>query len=509
MALSDAVSAAVAVLRRRPSDLLPLYLLGAAVPMIARAVPFLGLFAVYLYLEATGRLDAALSEFESGIPEAPDQEAEPEAFDAWSEELLPIAEQLLPPEVGLFLVATILLTVVLGIVLFAAVSAAQLSACYGRLRDDRGLVIGLAGARRFWLRFLGLYVLEFLLWIVVGLVLLAGAALFGAVLAAAAGTGLVALLVVLPALLLAVAAFAAIRAVFAFAPVAVVVDDASVFGSLSRAAKFIRRQPVGALFYYIVAIGSAIAVSVVTGILSLVGVVTIGTVFTALVLFPFLDLLKTALYGESRGRISPPQAPERSLRGQFGDGLRRGWTETGSFVRATPLLHAFVVVSAVVTFWAGWEAAEPLVGTVDTSIAARLEGHIAPAAALEFFGNNWMVAYTTAYGGLAFALPAFVSLAFNGFIMGIYARLEVELVELVAFVIPHGIVEVPAIFIATALGLWLGIVGWRAARGRTTRAEVADALERAFWVVIGLGILLAVAGFVEGFISPYYYQPFL
>jgi uncharacterized membrane protein SpoIIM required for sporulation len=509
MALSDSVSAAVAVLRRRPSDLLPLYLLGAAVPMIARTIPFLGLFAVYLYLEWTGRLDAALAEFETGIPEAPDPESDPEAFEAWMEELLPIVQQLLPFEVGIFLFGTILLTVALGIVLFAAVSAGQLAACYGRLRDDRGLVIGLAGARRFWLRFLGLYVLEFVLWVVVGSLAIASMALLGGVLAAAAGTGLVALLVVLPALFFAVVVVATIRAVFAFAPVAIVVDDASVFESLSRAVAFIRREPVGALFYYVVAVGSTVAMSVVTGVLSIVGVVTIATVFTTLLLFPFLDLLKTALYGGSRGRISPPQAPDRSLRGQFTDGLRRGWTETFSFVRATPLLHTFVVASAVVTFWAGWEVAEPLVGTVDTSIAARLEGHIAPAAALEFFGNNWMVAYTTAYAGLAFAVPAFVSLAFNGFIMGIYARLEVDLIELVAFVIPHGIIEVPAIFIATALGLWLGVVGWQAARGRADQNGVVDALERAFWVVIGLGILLAVAGFVEGFVSPYYYELFL
>ncbi|MFC4439393.1 MULTISPECIES: stage II sporulation protein M [Natrialbaceae] len=509
MTLSASASAAVAVLRRRPGDLLPFYLLGAAVPAIVRVIPFLGLFLGYLYFELTGRLELLRTEFEAGTLEPPDPEAEPEAFDAWAEGLVPLAEQLVTLELGLLVAVTVAATIVAGIVLLGAVSSAQLAACYGRLRDDRGLVVGLAGARRFWLRFVGLYVLEFVLWMLVFLLVAIGALLFGALLGAVAGTGFATILVGLPAVLLAGLLIVVIRAVFAFAPVAIVVDDASVFGSLSRAASFVRRQPVGAAFYYVIAVGSLVALSVVTGVLAMIDVVSVGTLLTTLVLFPFLDLLKTALYGDSKDRLSPPSIPDRSLRGQFTGGLRRGWREMVSFVRTTPLLHAFVVVTAVVSFWAGWVVAEPLAGTVETSIAARLEGHVPPAAALEFFGNNWMVAYTTAYAGLVLAVPAFVSLAFNGFVMGIYARLEVELVELAAFIVPHGILEIPAIFVAGALGLWLGLVAWRTVRGRATPRDVVDALERAFWVVVGLGILLAVAAFIEGFVSPYYYDLFL
>ncbi|WP_306053671.1 stage II sporulation protein M [Natronococcus wangiae] len=513
MTLSESVSAAVAVLRRRPADILPFYLLGAAIPAIVRTVPFLGLFVGYLYLEWTGRLALLRAELEAGTLEPPDPEAEPDAFEAWADGLEPLVEQLVTPELALGLAAlglvTVAATVAVGIVLFAATSAAQFSACYGRLRDDRGLIVGLAGARRFWLRFVGLYVLEFVLWVLVGVVVVIGATLFGAALVAVTGSEIATLAVVLPALLLAGLLLVVIRAVFAFAPVAIVVDDAGVFDSLSRAAGFVRRRPVDAAFYYVLAVGSAVTLSVVTGILAIVDVVSVGTLFATLVLFPFLDLLKTALYGSTRGRLSPPPMPVRSIRRQFAGGLRRGWREMLTFVRATPLLHAFVVVAAVASFWAGWVIAEPFVGTFETSVDARLEGHVPPAAAIELFGNNWTVAYTTAYAGLALAIPAFVSLAFNGFVMGIVVRLEVELVELAAFVAPHGILEIPAIFVASALGLWLGIVGWRTVRGSAAPRDVVDALERAFWIVVGLGILLAVAAFIEGFVSPYYYEPFL
>ncbi|CDK40609.1 uncharacterized protein BN903_59 [Halorubrum sp. AJ67] len=75
--------------------------------------------------------------------------------------------------------------------------------------------------------------------------------------------------------------------------------------------------------------------------------------------------------------------------------------------------------------------------------------------------------------------------------------------------VPHGIFEIPALVVSGALGVHLGVVSWRTFRGRASRERFADALETAFWVTVGLGILLGVAGIVEGFVSPYYWRPFL
>ncbi|EMA33198.1 stage II sporulation protein M [Halobiforma nitratireducens] len=508
--LSDTISAVVAVFRRRPGDILPLYVLGAAIPAIARAVPFLAAAVGYLYLETTGRLEAAREELAGIEMSPPDPEADPDAFEAWVEEFVPVAEQLLTVPTVTLTVVSVLLFVLLLIVLFPLVSAAQLSACYGRLRDERGLVAGIAGSRRYAGRFLALYILEFVLWIFV----IVG---FGAVLGALvgvfslAGLPLAGVLAALLVGLLAVGVLAAVRALFAFAPVAVVVDDAGVFGSLSATTSFIRAQPVGAGFYYVVAVVSTVALSLLTGLLALLEAASIVAVVSVFLLLPALDLLKTAIYCDHRGRLTPPAPPERSLREQFSRGVGRGWAEMLSFVRSTPVTHAVVIVLAVGSFWAGWRAAAPLVGVegLEASIAARLEGHVPPAAALEFFGNNWMVALTTAVGGLALAVPAIVSLLFNGIFIGVYGRLEVEPMEFLAFVVPHGLFEIPAILIASALGIRLGVVFWRVVRGRTGRVAFADRLEQAFWVLIGVGVLLAIAAFIEGFVSPYYYQPFL
>ncbi|GAB3666481.1 stage II sporulation protein M [Halopiger thermotolerans] len=507
MALSDHLAAVVAVLRRRPGDLLPLYLLGAAVPAIVRVVPFFAAVAGYLHLRTTGRLAAARTEL-ADLEAPPDPQANPDAFERWAEGLTPVFEQVVTPTMIALVLVAILLVLLVAAVAAPYVTAGQLSASYARLRDERGVDAGFAGARRHWLRFLRLYLLELLLW---GVLLVGGgvAIAIAAGVFATAGAGASGILAGLLIALLLIVALAVVRALFAFAPVAVVVDDVGVLASLRRTLGFVRTHPGGALFYYALSIGALVGLSALSGALALVEIVVFPSLLGIFLLLPALDLLKTSLYGTYRGRLRPPTSPDRSLRTQFVDGLRRGWAELVAFVRSTPGTHALVAVLGIGSFAAGWVVAEPYVGAVETSIAARLEGHVPPAAALEFFGNNWLVAITTVYGGVAFVLPAIVAVLFNGLALGITARLEVAPLELLAFVVPHGIIEIPAIFVAGALGVSVGVDGWRTLRGRMRRATFADRLERAFWVLVGVGILLAVAAVIEGFVSPYYYRLFL
>ncbi|MWV38573.1 stage II sporulation protein M [Natrialba sp. INN-245] len=511
MSLSDSVSAVVSAFRNRPGDLLPFYFLGAAVPAIVRVVPFVAVVVGYLYLEMAGHLE--------GLPEAlaevdatpPDPDASEEELEAWAEELVSALEPFVTPEavlvVGALFTVTALVSLLVGVILYAIASAGQLATCHARLRDERGVVAGIAGVRRYWLRFLALFVLEFLLWLVAAAVV--GTVAFVAALAFGAAEPILGVLVGFLVALVLVVVLAAIRAVFAFAPVAVVVDDAGVFESLSNTVGFVRSRPIGAAFYYVISVGSLLAVSTVSSILVLVEIFVLTTVVITVAVLPALGLLKTALYARYRDRLAPPAMPERSVRGQFRDGLRRGWREMTTFVRETPGIHAAVVVLGLGSFAVGWIVAAPYDGAVEASILARLEGIIPPAFALELFGNNWFVAITTAFSGVVFAIPAIASLLFNGVYMGIVGQLETDPLTLLAFVIPHGVVEIPAIFVASALGVWIGLVTWRASRGRIDRPTFADGLERAFWVLVGIGILLAIAAVVEAFVSPYYFRLFL
>lgn len=505
MRLSESVTAAARTLRNRPADLLPFYVLGAAVPAIGRVVTVLGLAVVYLWLATSGRFATAREEF-AAIDTTPPQSDDPELLAEWTNEVFGALSPLFTPGTVFVLVLAVVLTIATIAVLYAGATAGQLSACHARLRDGRGLSAGIAGVRRYWLSILGLYLLEIALWIGVTIGIGLVASIASGVVAAGVGDPVVAVFVGLFGGLAWIVAVLAIRALFAFAPVAVVVDDVGAFRSVRHAAGFVRRRLSGAVFYYVLAIVAAVGSAVAAGLLSLANVTTLVPLVGMLVIFPLLDLLKTGLYADYREPLAPLAPTDRSLGSQFVGGLRRAWSDLAGFVRATPGLHAGVIATALVGFGMGWLAVAPFEGTLETSIAARLEGHRPIGAAVEFFANNWTVALTTAFSGVVLAVPALVSIWFNGLMMGIYSRLEVDLAELLAFVAPHGILEIPAIFVAGALGVHLGIVGWRTWRGSLGRETLADELERAFRVLVAVGLLLAVAGLIEGLVSPYYYR---
>ncbi|AHG02282.1 hypothetical protein HALLA_20485 (plasmid) [Halostagnicola larsenii XH-48] len=468
---------------------------------------------VGVFLWATGTIDAIRTGINSVEGPAPNPEQNPEAFTAWMDQVWTAIEAAFTPITGmvsiLTLVAAVLIAIGITIFLYALTSAGQLATCYARLRDERGMVAGIAGTRRFWLSMLGLYVLEVLLWILVSIFLLIGLGLSTLLSTAVLDTAILLVPIWLIGSFVWVCSILAVRAVFAFAPVAVVVDDTTAFGSLTNVLGFIRSAPVEAIFYYAISLIVSIGFASLLSVFSIVSAGTIVPLIMLLLVTPALDLLKTALYGGYRGRIASPVTIEQSLRSQFTGGIRRGLSALGGFIRSTPGIHALVVILGVGTFVAGWVLAAPLDGITSASIATRTQDIFPPTTALEFFGNNWMVALTTAFSGLALAIPALFSIAFNGVFLGVTARLEIEPLELLAFVVPHGIFEIPAIIFAGALGVHLGIAFWKALVGSIDRPTFADELERAFWVMIGIGVLLAIAGFIEGFISPFYYKPFL
>ena len=502
MSLSAALHATVATLRRRPGDLLPFYMLGAAVPAIARVGTFLAFGVSFAYLEVTGRLDAVRAALDGRDLNPPDPQ-QTEAFAEWVAEVTPLVEPLFQPVVLLALVLGLVLTLLSAVALAAASSAGQTAACDARLRGERGLTAGIAGLRDHWRSFLGAYIVEGFVWVVAtGVAMLA--------VSGAAALSNVAMFVVAPvALLVWLVVVAATRAIFAFVPVTIVVDEVGLAPAIRASAGFVRREPVAAVGYYAIALGTLLAFSTLVGVLTVVEVQALAAPLAYLAVAPVLDLLKTGLYDAHRGVLSPPSGAVPGLRRQLTSGGRRGVRAVVGFVRESPGLHALALALGLAGAAMGWAVSEPLVGVLDASIAERLADHVPPLAAANFFANNWTVAISTALSGVALAVPAGLSVWFNGVVLGVVARLEVTPIELAAFVLPHGIFEIPSILVAGALGLHLGVVTWRAWRGRMGREALADALERAFWVLVGLGVVLAIAGLIEGFISPYYWRVFI
>lgn len=502
MNLAESIRAVIATSRRRPSDLFPFYMLGVALPAITQTIAILGGGALLVYLWTTSRLTTFQEEF-AMLEEPPGPEASQDEMLEWSEQAAAAFDPLITlPSVGLL--AVTILGILLSALLFTAiVSAGQLATCFARLRDERGMVAGIAGVRKFWLRMTGLYLLEFVLWIVLTVSVLAIvglAAIFSVVLAIFvgifAGFGWLIGAVV-------------IRAIFVFAPVALIVRDTSVFGALRESGGYIRGDFVGAVSYYAIAIGLLIIYSGMSGSLAALGAPTFAPLLLFLVITPFLDLLKTTLFGDHHDLVRPPDPPQRTILSQGRSGLRRGLRETATFVRTTGGYHAAALAIVVLGFVAGWITLEPLLVDVEFGISERVGFLFAPTAPLYYFGNNWTVMMSIGMAGLALTIPSLVVLAVNGFVLAFGIFIEPEPLELLAFVVPHGIFEFPALLISGALGLYLGIAFWKTWRGRWTRERFATTLQRSFWVLVGIGILLAIAAVIEGWFSPYYYRPFL
>ena len=147
-------------------------------------------------------------------------------------------------------------------------------------------------------------------------------------------------------------------------------------------------------------------------------------------------------------------------------------------------------------------------GMVDTIDRHQMWTHsivsIKPMAASGIMTNNMSVSFMTFAGGISFGLLTIYMLVFNGLLMGVIGtacwQADMSL-GLWSFVAPHGVLELPAIFIAGGAGLMLG-------RGilfpglLPRKQSLVIAGGKAVRLVLGTIPLLVVAGTIEGFFSP-------
>jgi uncharacterized membrane protein SpoIIM required for sporulation len=129
---------------------------------------------------------------------------------------------------------------------------------------------------------------------------------------------------------------------------------------------------------------------------------------------------------------------------------------------------------------------------------------IKPLASSFILTNNISVAMATFAMGIVAGLGTIYMLFFNGLLIGVIGTACWQAgmsSQLWSFVAPHGVLELPAIFIAGGAGLLL-------ARGLLfpgtlpRRDSVVEAGGRAVRLVLGVIPMLVVAGFIEGYLSP-------
>lgn len=565
MSFTEYLNSAGRLLYDRPAAVIPTYLLFAGIFSAARVPLFVTLGIAAALLVAGGQLEALVAELEELDPAAfePDP-GDPEAVEPDPEAIPPGLEEALanvftPEVVGLVLLG-ILGSVLVAIVARGLSNAATLTAMYAGLEGNdvvRGAVDGLADR---WRSFVALSVVEVLLLFVAATPIF----LSLLVLAGAPAAGLLLLLLAIPISgLLAIAVFLGLA--FAGQAI-VVDDVGVGGGIRRGLRLIVDRPVAFAGYVVVLVgllIGYAMLSGVLTllGISRVIGLVGLFVALPFLDTFK-LSLYADREY-VSKYRAARPAGDDRVVQTdggdrsdeedespdeQFewvveeppdGDGVKRsdrdadsiaeasddrprreatverpgvldrlrttfsdGMRTMGRFVLEHPLAHllsiAVFAIGVALGFFVTAGIDVPMEGPEDI---AGIFGVFPVDVFVTIAANNWLVGATAAFGGIVLGIPTAVSLLFNGALVGGIYGLS-EPIVFIALVAPHGVIELPAIFVATAGGFYLAGVTIGAIRGTVGREDVADALRLLFGVMMGLAVVFVVAAFVEAFLTP-------
>ncbi len=124
---------------------------------------------------------------------------------------------------------------------------------------------------------------------------------------------------------------------------------------------------------------------------------------------------------------------------------------------------------------------------------------------LVIFFNNSIKALIAMIFGIFFGLVPIFFVFINGYLVGLVlytVGLSMGLRKVAMMIIPHGVIEIPAIILACSYGLWLGRMFYRRITGDSIsiKACISIALNHYFKIIVPM---LIVAAFVEAYITPH------
>jgi uncharacterized membrane protein SpoIIM required for sporulation len=121
--------------------------------------------------------------------------------------------------------------------------------------------------------------------------------------------------------------------------------------------------------------------------------------------------------------------------------------------------------------------------------------------------HNTKISIATLALGMTWGVGTIIMLFYNGVVLGAVAVDYMRAGEtkfLLGWLMPHGVVEIPAILIAGQAGLILAfaLIGrGRRSPLRTRLREISGDLST---LIFGVGLMLVWAGFIEAFLSQYH-----
>jgi stage II sporulation protein M len=174
-------------------------------------------------------------------------------------------------------------------------------------------------------------------------------------------------------------------------------------------------------------------------------------------------------------------------------------------IRNLILATSIFFISLVVGTLIGRNTVEELIrqlGAVLEPLAST--GNLSMLLLLIIFINNAVKALGLVFLGILLGLPPLLFIAVNGFVLGgLGSALESAngWGYVLASFVPHGVIEIPVILLATALGLTVGMesLKWLVRRESRVKLQLSDCLKvYVRWILPGL----AVAAIIEVFVTP-------
>jgi len=174
---------------------------------------------------------------------------------------------------------------------------------------------------------------------------------------------------------------------------------------------------------------------------------------------------------------------------------------------------AIFLVSAVVGAALTWQDPDFKVKILGPQMVETIERHemwthsilaVKPLASSAIMTNNMSVAFTTFALGITAGLGTIYMMVLNGLMLGVIATacaMSDMSLALWSFVLPHGVLELPAIFMSAGAGLRLahGLLF----PGTLPRSvSLARAGGEATRLLLGSVPILILAGVIEAFVSP-------
>ena len=175
-------------------------------------------------------------------------------------------------------------------------------------------------------------------------------------------------------------------------------------------------------------------------------------------------------------------------------------------VRNLVLATAIFLVTFILGMLVAQESAEQIMKQLGELLKPlRPVGNLSMLFLLFIFANNAIKALGAVLFGVLLGLPPLLFISLNGFILGgvVSAVKSLKGVEyVIASLVPHGVVEIPMLLLATALGLTVGLESfkWLMRRESRVKSQLSTCLKLYLrWVLPGL----AVAALIEVFVTPF------